>query len=217
MTLATGTKPKKSPKPSRHEMIMDVNLPEGMDPAVAGSLKPRIEQALELCLLSTQPSVVEHADRLAELLTGEIEPNIGLVKERIARRNTIRKMLEQGEWLTAEQLNALQPSPPAQKSQPASDWKRRGRIFSVNYGGQDYFAQYQFDEAYQPLPIIKEIVRAFGEVADSWKIAAWFYFPNGWITQPGTGGRQPVAPKDALDQRDAVLNAVAKRHGSYVA
>jgi hypothetical protein len=196
---------------------MNVNLPEGMDMAVAESLKPRIEHALELFLLSAQPHVIEHADRLAELLSGEIEPNTGLVKERIARLDTIRKMLEEGEWLTAEQLNALQPNPPAQKSQPASDWKRRGRIFGVSYGGQDYFARYQFDDAYQPLSIIKDILRAFGEVADSWRIAAWFHFPNGWIAQPGTGGQQPVAPKDALDQRDTVLNAVAKRHGSYVA
>ena len=33
-----------------------------------------------------------------------------------------------------------------------------------------------------------------------------------WIT-----GEQINAPKDALDQRDVVLNAAAQRHASYVA
>lgn len=129
---------------------------------------------------------------------------------------TIRAIFKQGEWLTAEQLNVLQPNPPAQRNQPASDWEHRGLIFGVTYDGQDYFARFQFDEAYQPLPIIREVLREFGTVKDTWKIAAWFYFPTGWINRPGTAG-EPMAPKDALDQRDALLHAVYERHRSYVA
>lgn len=134
-----------------------------------------------------------------------------------SRMSTIKTILAEGEWLTAEQLNALQPEPPAQKSQPASNWKRDGRIYSVNHGGREYFARYQFDGAYQPLPVIKDILQAFGPAVDSWKIAAWFCFPNGWVSKPGTAGQEPVAPQDALDRRDAVLNAAAKHHSSYVA
>ena len=206
-----------NPTQAKHELVLGVAVPEGMDPAVAEALRPRMEHALELLLLSEQPRLLEEADRLAALLSGQPEPNLGLVKERLARLKTLREMLEEGEWLTAEQLNALQPHPPAQKAHPASDWKRRGRIFGVNYGGQEYFARYQFDETYQPLPVIKEILKALGEVADSWKIAAWFHFPNGWLARPGTQGQQALAPKDALDQRDAVLAAAAKRQGSYTA
>ncbi len=216
MTHSTAIKRPPHPARPRHGLVLDVALPEGMDPAVASALKPQMERALELVLLSEQPRLLEEADRLASLLSGKPEPNLGLVKERIARLKTIRKMLEADEWLTADQLNALQPNPPAQKSHPASDWKRRGRIFGVSYGGQEYFARYQFDEAYQPLPIIKEILKAFGEIADTWKLAAWFHFPNGWLVRPGAPTK-PVAPKDALDWRDAVLSAAAKRRGSYVA
>ncbi|WP_324781134.1 plasmid mobilization protein [Thiobacillus sedimenti] len=202
--------------PHEHKLVLKVNLPAGMDPAVAESLKPRIEQTLELLTLAKQSAAIEHADRIARLLLGKIEPNTGLVEARLARLNTVREILEQGEWLTAEQLNALQPNPPTQRNQPASDWKHRGLIFAVNHGGQDYFARYQFDEAYQPLPIIREILREFGTVADTWEIAAWFQFPNGWISRPGTAG-EPMAPKDALDQRDALLHAVSERHKNYVA
>ena len=198
-------------------LTLGVNLPKGMDSGVAESVRPKIERALQLLVASEQPAAIEDADRIAELLSGKIEPSTGLVETRLARLKTIRAILENGEWLTAEQLNALQPNPPAQKSQPASDWKRRGRIFSVSYGGREYFPRYEFDEAFQPLPVIRDVLKAFGEVADSWKIAAWFNFPNGWIGKPGTGGQEPMAPKDALDQRDAMLRAAAARQGSYVA
>jgi len=188
-----------------------------MDPGVAESGRPKIERALRLLVLTEQPAAIEDADRIAELLSGKIEPSTGLIEARLARLKTIRAILEDGEWLTAEQLNALQPKPPAQKSQPASDWKRRGRIFSVSHGGREYFPRYEFDEAFQPLPVIRDVLKAFGEVADTWKIAAWFSFPSGWISKPGTGGQEPMAPKDALDQRDALLRAAAARQGSYVA
>ena len=217
MEQSAVTKPQQPSGPREPDMVLEVNLPEGMDPAIAESIKPRIEQALVFLMLAEQPAVIEQADRIAELLLGKIQPNTGLVEARLARLRTVRTVLEEGEWLTAEQLNALQPKPPAQKSQPASDWKRRGRIFEVNYSGREYFARYQFDEAYQPLPVIKDILRAFGTVADAWKIATWFHFPNGWLMKPGTDEQQPVAPKDTLDQRNQVLSAASKRHGSYVA
>lgn len=213
MTSPPVTNSQQTSGPHVPGLVLQVNLPAGMDPAVAALLKPKIEQALGLLMLVEQPRVIERADHLAELLGGQIEPNTGLIEERLARLNTIKSILREGEWLTLEQLNALQPNPPAQKSMRASDWKRRGRVFSVNYGGREYFAKYQFDEAYQPLPIIRDILQAFGTVADTWKIASWFNFPNGWISKAG----KPVAPKDALDQRDAVLRAASAHQGSYVA
>ena len=130
---------------------------------------------------------------------------------------TIQQVFAEGEWLTAEQLNALQATPPANKAHPASDWKRRGRVFSVNYRGKEYFTRFQFDALYQPLPIIKEVLAAFGEVADSWTLAAWFHFPSGWLVTRDKRGAANVAPKDALDRGAAVVQAAAKRLSSYVA
>jgi len=217
MALATATDRPQDSGPYKSGMVLNVNLPEGTDPAVVESIRPQIERAVQLLLLSEQPRMLVRADQIAELLIGKIEPNIGLVQERIQRLKTTKRILEEAEWLTAEQLNAMQPNPPAQKSYPASDWKRRGRIFSVSYKGRELFANYQFDEAYQPLPIIRDILKALGGISDNWKIAAWFNSPNGWISKPGTAGKEPMAPKDALDQRNAVLSAASNRHGSYVA
>jgi hypothetical protein len=202
-------------------MLLSVTVPTDTDPAIVPSLVEAIKKAVAIVLggsdSTATSSVLQRADRLAELVTGMFEPSVELVEDRLHRMQTIRKVLEEGQWLTAEQLNRLQPQPPANKSHPASDWKRRGRIFSVSHGGKEYFARYQFDALYQPLPIIKDILKAFGEVADPWTLAAWFHFPNGWIARKGDAGVAPVAPKDALDQREALLNAAAQRQTSYVA
>lgn len=133
------------------------------------------------------------------------------------RLRSIRKILCEGEWLTAAEVNAAQENPPAQKSLPASDWKRRGRIFSVSHDGVDYYPRYAFDAAYRPLPIIGEILKEFGTESDAWKIAAWFHFPNGYLTLATADGRRSISPKEALDRRDQLLNAVRSRRGTYVA
>jgi hypothetical protein len=198
-------------------LVLDLTLPEGTDPAILPSVRHGIAQAVHLVLSTGQTAILEQADQLAGLVSGLIEPDLGLVEERLDRLQTIRTMFREGEWLTNEMLNQLQPDPPSNRSLPASDWKRRGRIFSVNYAGKEYFPRYEFDSLYQPLPVIREILKAFGPVADSWKLAAWFHFPNGWIAEPATEGPTPVAPKDALDRRDDLLNALRKRQGSYVA
>ncbi len=71
---------------------------------------------------------------------------------------TINEIFRDGKWLTAEQLNEPQVKRSANKSHPDSDWKRQGRIFAVNYRGEEYFAAYEFDAGYQPLPVIREIL-----------------------------------------------------------
>lgn len=198
-------------------LVLDVPVPEGTDPALLPSLRKGLALAVSLMVSSGEVGILEHADKLATLLTGVVEPDIGLVEERVQRMQTIREIFDQEEWLTADMLNRLQPEPPSNRSLPASDWKRRGRIFSVTFGGKEYFPRYQFDAAYQPLPLMKEILAAFGTVADTWKIAAWFHYPNGRIVESGPKEIKAVAPKDALDRRDDLIKALEARTGSYVA
>jgi hypothetical protein len=204
-------------KGAGNTLVLDLALPQGTDPAILPSVRHGIAQAVYLVLSTGQTAILDQADQLAGLVSGLIEPDLGLVEERLDRLQTIRTMFREEEWLTNEMLNQLQPEPPSNRSLPASDWKRRGRIFSVNFGGKEYFPRYEFDAVYQPLPVIRDILKAFGPVADSWKLAAWFHFSNGWIVEPGPEGPTPVAPKDALDRLDDLLNALKKRQGSYVA
>ena len=210
-------KMKSRPAASTTALVMDVTIPRGIDPALMTSLRLGIERAVNLVVSSGQVTILQDADELAKLLTGVITPDVGLVEERRQRMQTIRDIFDGEEWLTADILNGLQPEPPSNRSLPASDWKRRGRVFSVTFSGKEYFPRYQFDAAYQPLPLMRGILAAFGTVADTWKIAAWFHYPNGWIVESAPGGVKPIAPKDALDRRDDLMKALEKRKGSYVA
>lgn len=214
MVAKFATHPK---NPKKAERVLSITIPESIDPAAVPSVGVAMEKALAL-MTNVGDVVVGRADRLAELATGLAEPSLELVEERTRRMRTIRQVFEEGDWLTAEQLNALQASPPANKAHPASDWKRRGRIFSVNYGGREYFPRYEFDALYQPLPVIKEILAAFGDVADAWRLAAWFHFPSPWLVVRDARGARNVAPRDALsDRAGEVVAAAAKRSGSYTA
>jgi hypothetical protein len=206
----------KTKEPKSPGLFLKVQLPHGMNPALAASLQFGVEQAINVLGADIDTKVLPRADELAQLISGLTQPNVGLIEERALRQKTMRGVFRDVEWLTAEMINGFQASPPANKSHPASDWKRRGRIFSVTYDGKEYFARYQFDEMYQPLPIIKEILHEIGELADTWKVAAWFHYPNGWIAD-AVEGERPVAPKDALDRRDDVLAAARRMHRSYEA
>jgi hypothetical protein len=139
-----------------------------------------------------------------------------MLEGRIGQMYTVKKVLEEGDWLTAKDINKLQKKPPAKKPLPTSDWKRRGRIFSVLYGGRAYCPRYQFDVMYQPLPCISDILKAYGVCADTWSPATWFHFPNGWIVEEVGNEVVPVVPKDALDQVSDVIKAARSRKGTYV-
>jgi hypothetical protein len=195
-------------------LSVPVVVPPDTDPAAVSSVVQAIEKALAVLVHAQQGEVIVRADHLAEIATGLLEPSSELLEDRVQRMHTLRQVFAEGDWLTSEQLNTLQAVPPKSKSQPASDWKRRGRIYGLSRGGREYFARYQFDAMYEPLPVVREILEAFGEVADPWVLAAWFHYPNAWIV--GADGA-PVAPKDAFDRRDDVVRAALRRRSSYVA
>jgi len=214
MTMSADASRMSAAPEHEHSLCVPVAMPRDTDPAAVSSVVQAVEKALRVLVHARQADVIARADRLAEIATGLLEPSSELLEDRVQRLRTLRQVFAEGDWLTSEQLNALQDAPPKSKSQPASDWKRRGRVYSVSRGAREYFARYQFDAMYEPLPVIREVLAAFGEVADPWVLAAWFHYPNAWIA--GADGA-PVAPKDALDRRDDVLRAALMRRTGYVA
>lgn len=75
-------------KASAQALVLDVAIPEGTDPALLPSLRRGIEQAVRLMVSSGEVAVIQQADELAELLTGLIKPEVGLVEERLHRLQT---------------------------------------------------------------------------------------------------------------------------------
>lgn len=128
--------------------------------------------------------------------------------------DTIKKVFEEGNWFTTEEINNHQINP-LEVTSPLSEWEQCGRVYSVLYDDKKYYARYQFDSACQPLPIIKDILDAYGVYLDPWSIAAWFHFPNGWIIDEQSNGAVPVSPKNALDRRREVISAARNHKGTY--
>lgn len=209
------------------DLLLKVHLPAGLppdvDPAVVQSLERAVERATALVLQASVPAqVLARADELAGQLAavaGQLaEPGQELLEERLRRVTTIRRMLAEGDWLTAEEINRLQPAPPTNKSLPASDWKRRGRVFSVTHGGREYYPRWQFDAGYAPLPVVKPLLEVLGPGRDPWALAAWFHFPNAWLVRATADGQElPTSPKDLLHEAGAVLEAARRYDRSHVA
>jgi hypothetical protein len=199
-------------------LSLSVRVPRHLPFGVAESLEEGMAKAVDILVNSTAfQDLSASADNVARLMVTQVRPGSIMLEDRIGQMATVKKVFEEGDWLTAEDINKLQKNPPAKKSLPASDWKRRGRIFSVSYDGKEYYPRYQFDAMYQPLPVVSDILKAYGECADTWSIATWFHFPNGWIAREVGNEAVPVAPKDALDRSTDVIKAARNQKGTYVA
>lgn len=202
----------------RRAVKIGADAPPAADRVVPPEFRDGLAQVVSLLEREGRSQLLDKADQIARLVIQVTPPPESLIRERTARLKTVARLFADTHWFTAQQIHDLQPRPPKNPSAPASDWKRRGRIYAVTWDGKEYFPAYQFSEALQPLPVIADVLAEFGEVADTWQIAAWFHFPNGWLAA-GTPGRAPRAraPRECLDERDALLRATRHRLGSYQA
>jgi hypothetical protein len=183
-----------------------------------------LEQAFVLMmLLGPKPSeeaVRSLANRLSRLVC-EMRTSAGhdTTQDLLDRTGMLEEILSGSSWLTSRQVNMLQKEKSGEKS--AKRWKREGRIFGVRFRKAEHFPAYQFDAVtHEPLPVIRSILEALGPSADPWVIAAWFHYPNGWVTNSRVDEEhsEPIAPMHALLQMpDVVLAAAASRRSSFAA
>lgn len=87
-------------------------------------------------------------------------------------------------------------------SEPASRWKREGRVLAVPHGGVDLYPTAQFDLAGQPIPVLRQVLAALPPSLPAWPRLAWLASGNGWL-----GGR---APLDALGEPEALVEAARR-------
>jgi hypothetical protein len=90
---------------------------------------------------------------------------------------------------------------PKNASEPASRWKREGRVFAVRHGARDLFPAFQFADGH-PRPVIKRILQEVPPTATDWQIAVWFASGNGWL--------DGAEPRHRLDAPDEVLEAARR-------
>ncbi len=86
-------------------------------------------------------------------------------------------------------------------SEPASRWKRQGKIFGLPAGRTNRYPAFQFADG-RPRPEIEKVLDALPASMSSWQIAFWFASGNGWIENDAT-------PQEALHDMSGVLAAAA--------
>ena len=103
--------------------------------------------------------------------------------------------------LTAAEVRAASGLEPRNRSEPASRWKREGKLFAVRRSGIDLYPAFQFADG-APRPAIKSILTALPNDMTGWQIALWFASANGWL--------DGAAPQDRLSDPDAVVEAARR-------
>ena len=103
--------------------------------------------------------------------------------------------------LTAAEVRVASGLSPQNRSEPASRWKREGRLFAVRRSGIDLYPAFQFADG-TPRPAIKSILAALPDEMTGWQIAMWFASANGWL--------DGAAPQDSLSEPDAVIGAARR-------
>ena len=138
--------------------------------------------------------------------------NLSAIGERIGERHDRQvspvfnaemraQYLAETKLLTAIEVRAQSGLNPRNKSEPASRWKREGKIFTVRKGGVDLYPAFQFTDG-APKGVMKSVLAELAEDFTPWQIAFWFESGNGWL--------DGEAPQDCLGKPDEVVLA-AKR------
>ncbi|MEL7322595.1 MAG: hypothetical protein AAFN03_11435 [Pseudomonadota bacterium] len=143
----------------------------------------------------------KNIERLLEMIVEDMPRDPVDIELEIENAEMRAEYLAANKLLSAQEVRDQSGLKPRNKSEPASRWKREGKIFAVRKGAIDLYPAFQFVDG-TPRPVIKKILAEIGDDFTSWQIAFWFESGNGWLD-----GEEP---QDCLDQVDAVVMA-AKR------
>lgn len=132
-------------------------------------------------------------------------------EERIAaRRQKFKQILDACGWYTVEDIQELVPNGSEGMKKLLNGWEGSRRIFSVQGKKGRLYPRFEFDQNYQPLLIIQEILNVLQKV-DELDVAGWFVFGNELVTRVVDGELVTVAPMNALADRQAIL--IAAKNG----
>ena len=112
-----------------------------------------------------------------------------------------KQYLDRQRTLTSDQIRQASGLKTRNPSEPASRWKRQGKIFGVPVGRADLYPAFQFAEG-RPRPEVGRVLAALPESMSPWQIAFWFASGNGWI-------ENDAAPQNALHDMGGVLAAAS--------
>lgn len=190
-----------------------IPLPDDIDAAAVSGLSESVAKALQAVLKQGSQALIERASAVAIAAVHIATPSLELIDEQMARRRTLKRIVDETRWYSAEQIRQQF----GKRLSPTVDWKRRGKIFGVQIEDREFFAAWQFGQDLKPLPIVAKVLAALGPIADPWKISAWFHFPNPRLAKRVGQKMMNRAPKDCLDEGELLIEAARQRDISYVA
>lgn len=142
--------------------------------------------------------------RAIEALTPDLEVSSAAAVLQARRNAEARSALAREFGLrTSAQVAELAGSQARNRAALANRWTKEGRVFPVTHAGARLWPGFQFDAEGQPLPVVAEILTAFGERAGGWEAALWFMAASGWLE-----GRRPV---DLLREDPEAVVTAARR------
>jgi hypothetical protein len=88
----------------------------------------------------------ERLEQLVDVLTQDVRIRELDVRHAQMQARAVQAVLENSEWLTAEQIGELGAFSKSNLAAPANRWKQEGKIFALPYQGQDRFPRYALDQ-----------------------------------------------------------------------
>lgn len=171
---------------------------------------PRLDPSLALAFFEIAQNLLTPSRARAKITpTAKNSNSIFSGFEQYRSNNEQRKedlrafILADGQWLSSSELSDKAHFTNANRSAGPNAWKRRGRTFAISVDGQDRYPDYAFDEAWQPLPAVKQVLEIFDGTRTPWSLAAWFAGSNSWL-----GGRRP---KELLSSDPQAVIAAARQ------
>ena len=148
------------------------------------NLKPDVESVLEELapLVAARVKDKRRTDfqSLLDVLLRGVRLRTLDVAQAQKQAKALEAVLENSEWLTAEEIGERGRFSPSNLAAPANRWKQEGKIFAIPYQGQDRFPRYGLDETFRPLPGLEPILAQLGPISP-WRVAVWFESTNGWL------------------------------------
>jgi len=115
----------------------------------------------------------------------------------------LEAVLENSEWLTAEEIGERGKFSPSNLAAPANRWKQEGKIFCRSIPGSRSISEIWPGRGISAYPGLEPVLKLFGPISP-WRIAVWFESANAWLE----GHR----PRELLGKRPGQS---ATRHERY--
>lgn len=164
--------------------------------------RPELVAAVErLVVASNTGREAGLGQMISELMAREELPRPETVAAASRQARARARLLRDFGGLTSAEVADRAGSRAANRSQLASRWRSRGRVFAVPFQGELLYPGFQFSAAGRPLPVIARILGELDGWA-AWDVAEWFVFQHGLLDHH--------APVHLLEERPAEVVEAAR-------